>query len=132
MFKDKVELKDIERMDPEYRDLLGRVLTIQADCEIGGPHLYVEHILPTAPTKIDQLIVARTAAEEIDHYRKMAKLAGEIGVDTSHVLSHPNQKRYVEAFIRPGRDGQNWTDRNFMIACGVLQTAPDELSVYSG
>ena len=39
-------------------------------------------------------------------------------------------KRYVEAFIRPGRDGQNWTDRNFMIASGVLQTAPDELSIY--
>jgi ring-1,2-phenylacetyl-CoA epoxidase subunit PaaA len=98
MFNDKVELKDVEKMDPEYRDLLGRVLTIQADCEIGGPHLYVEHILPTAPTKIDQLIVARTAAEEIDHYRKIARLAGEIGVDTTHVLSQPNQKRYVEAF----------------------------------
>ena len=39
-------------------------------------------------------------------------------------------KRYVEAFIRPGRDGQNWTDRNFLIASGVLQTAHDELSVY--
>lgn len=98
MFNDKLELKDIEKMDPEYRELLGRVLTIQADCEIGGPHLYVEHILPTAPTKIDQLIVARTAAEEIDHYRKMARLAGEIGVDTTHVLSRPNEKRYVEAF----------------------------------
>lgn len=98
MFRDKVELKDVEKMDPEYKKLLGRVLTIQADCEIGGPHLYVEHMLPAAPTKIDQLIVARTAAEEIDHYRKMARLAGEIGVDTSFVLSQPNQKRYVEAF----------------------------------
>jgi hypothetical protein len=39
------------------------VLAIQADCEIGGPNLYVKHILPTAPTKLDQLIVcARTAA----------------------------------------------------------------------
>ena len=98
MFREKVEFKDIEKMDPEYRELLGRVLTIQADCEIGGPHLYVEHMLPAAPTKIDQLIVARTAAEEIDHYRKIARLAGEIGVDTSFVLSQPNQKRFVEAF----------------------------------
>jgi ring-1,2-phenylacetyl-CoA epoxidase subunit PaaA len=98
MFEDKVELKDLEKMDPEYQDLLRRVLAIQADCEIGGPHLYVEHILPTAPTKIDQLIVARTAAEEVDHFRKMARLAGEIGVDVSYVLSWPNQKRYMEAF----------------------------------
>lgn len=98
MFKDKVELKDFEKMDSEYQELLRRVLTIQADCEIGGPHLYVEQMLPGAPTKVDQLVVARTAAEEIDHYRKVARLAGEIGVDVSFVLSWPNQKRYVEAF----------------------------------
>ena len=67
MFTDKIEAKDIDKMDPEYRELLAHVLTIQADCEIGGPHLYVEKMLPAAPTKMDQLIVARTAAEEIDH-----------------------------------------------------------------
>ena len=98
MFSDKIELKDFEKMDPEYQDLLKRVLTIQADCEIGGPNLYVKDMLPTAPTKVDQLIVARTAAEELDHYRKIALLAGDIGVDVSFVLSWPNHKRYVEAF----------------------------------
>jgi ring-1,2-phenylacetyl-CoA epoxidase subunit PaaA len=98
MFTDKIELKDFDKMDPEYKELLGRVLTIQADCEIGGPHLYVERMLPAAPTKLDQLIVARTAAEEIDHYRKMARVAGDIGVDVSFVLSRPNEKRYLDAF----------------------------------
>lgn len=98
MFRDKVEKKDIVKMDPEFRDLLGRVLTIQADCEIGGPHLYVKDILPSAPSKTDQLIVARTAAEELDHFRKIARVAGEIGVDVSHVLSWPNHKRYLDAF----------------------------------
>jgi ring-1,2-phenylacetyl-CoA epoxidase subunit PaaA len=44
------------------------------------------------------LIVARTAAEEMDHYRKIAKLAGDIGTDTSFLLSIPNQKRSLEAF----------------------------------
>lgn len=98
MFTDKVELKDFEKMDPEYQDLLRRVLAIQADCEIGGPNLYVKDMIPSAPTKVDRLIVARTAAEEVDHYRKMARLAGDIGVDVSYVLSWPNEKRYVEAF----------------------------------
>lgn len=98
MFRDELELKDIEKMDAEYRDLLARVLTIQADCEIGGPHLYVKDILPSAPTKADQLLVARTAAEEMDHYRKIARVAGDIGVDVSFVLGSPNQKRYLEAF----------------------------------
>jgi ring-1,2-phenylacetyl-CoA epoxidase subunit PaaA len=98
VFRDKIDLKDLEKMDAEYRDLLGRVLAIQADCEIGGPHLYVEDMLPSAPSKADQLVVARTAAEEMDHFRKIARVAGDMGVDVSYVLSWPNQKRYLEAF----------------------------------
>jgi ring-1,2-phenylacetyl-CoA epoxidase subunit PaaA len=98
VFQDKIDLNDLEKMDPEYRELLGRVLAIQADCEIGGPHLYVEEMLPSAPSKADQLVVARTAAEEMDHFRKIARVAGDIGVDVSYVLSWPNQKRYLEAF----------------------------------
>jgi ring-1,2-phenylacetyl-CoA epoxidase subunit PaaA len=98
MFTDKIELKDLDKMDVEYRELLERVLTIQADCEIGGPHLYVEKMLPQAPTKLDQLIVARTAAEEIDHFRKVARVAGDTGVDVSFVLSQPNEKRFVDSF----------------------------------
>lgn len=98
MFREKVELDDLDKMDPEYLDLLQRVLTIQADCEIGGPHLYVKDMLPSAPSKLDQLVVARTTAEEIDHYRKIARLAGDIGADVSFVLSAPNQKRYLDAF----------------------------------
>src|SRR5438034_10495144 len=97
-FTDKIESADVAKMPPEYQTLLKRVLAIQADCEIGGPHLYVRTILPTAPSKVDQLIVARTAAEEADHYRKVARLAGEVGLDLSHILSRPNQERYVNAF----------------------------------
>lgn len=92
------EQADLERQDPEYVDLLRRVLAIQADCEIGGPHLYVEAMLPSAPTRIDQLVVARTATEEIDHFRKFARLAGDIGVDTAFILQRANQERYLEAF----------------------------------
>jgi len=98
MLEEKIERNALEAMPEEYQQLLGRVLTIQADCEIGGPHLYVKDMLLTAPNKVNQLIVARTAAEEMDHYRKIAVLAGEIGVDTSFLLSIPNQKRYLEAF----------------------------------
>lgn len=97
-FTDKIESADVAKMPAEYQDLLKRVLAIQADCEIGGPHLYVRSILPAAPSKVDQLIVARTAAEEADHYRKVARLAGEVGEDVSHLLSRPNRERYVNAF----------------------------------
>ena len=98
MFSDTVEQAELPKQHPEYVDLLRRVLAIQADCEIGGPHLYVDAMLPSAPSQIDQLVVARTAAEEIDHFRKFARLAGDIGVDTAYILSRPNRERYLEAF----------------------------------
>jgi ring-1,2-phenylacetyl-CoA epoxidase subunit PaaA len=115
MFTDKVELKDFEKQDPEYQDLLRRVLAIQADCEIGGPNLYVKDILPNAPSKLDQLIVARTAAEEMDHFRKMAKVAGDIGHDVSYVLSWPNEKRYVEAFRGTIKTWEDYAVFGFLI-----------------
>ncbi|MBI3462461.1 MAG: hypothetical protein HY000_05285 [Planctomycetes bacterium] len=40
------------------------------------------------------------------------------------------QRQFLEAFLRPGRDLANWTDRNNMIAWGVVPTAPDEISIY--
>lgn len=100
MFTDRVELEDLKQgtVDPEYLDLLRRVLAIQADCEVGGPHLYVDDMLPAAPTRVDQLIVARTAAEEVDHFRKFARLAGDLGVEVEYLLSRPNRERYLEAF----------------------------------
>lgn len=97
-FDETVELENFDKQHPEYQDLLRRVLAIQADCEIGGPHLYVEAMMPMAPTTIDKLLVARTTAEEIDHFRKISRLAGDIGVDTAYILSRPNIDRYVEAF----------------------------------
>lgn len=39
-------------------------------------------------------------------------------------------RRFLEAFLRPGRDRENWTDRTNGIAWGLLQTAVDELSLY--
>jgi ring-1,2-phenylacetyl-CoA epoxidase subunit PaaA len=34
----------------------------------------------------------------MDHYRKIARVGGDMGVDVSFVLSSPNQKRYLDAF----------------------------------
>ena len=40
MFREKINSTDFNHMPREYQELLIRVLTIQADCEIGGPHVY--------------------------------------------------------------------------------------------
>lgn len=98
MFTGKIEAKDFPKMPKEYQDLLVRVLTIQADCEIGGPHLYVQKWLLGSPNADEQWKVARTAAEEIDHFRKMNQLLNELGFDASDRLFIAKSDRYVDAF----------------------------------
>lgn len=39
-------------------------------------------------------------------------------------------RHFMEAFLRPGPDRENWTERNNAIAWGILETAPGELSLY--
>jgi len=106
-FNDRVTPKDFVKMAPEYKDLLIRLLTIQADCEIGGPHIYVDHWTLRAPTVDDQWRVARIASEEIDHCRKMLRLLNLIDVDRSDILDRPRSKREVDAFKE---DMPTWAD----------------------
>ena len=101
MFTDKIEATDFPKMDKEYQDLLLKVLTIQADSELGGPHLYVEKWILAAPTAEDQLMLAKTAAEEIDHHRKFVKLLAELNVDVSYQLKNRSQDRILEIFREP-------------------------------
>ena len=39
-------------------------------------------------------------------------------------------RRFREAFIRPGLDQRNWTERNMMMAPGMIRTSPTEYSLY--
>src|SRR5947207_6809878 len=106
-FTDRVEPKDFTKMPDEYRDLLVRLLTIQADCEIGGPHIYVDHWTLRAPSVDDQWRVARIASEEIDHCRKMLRLLRLIDIDRSDILERTGSKREVDAFKE---DMPTWAD----------------------
>jgi len=38
--------------------------------------------------------------------------------------------RYLEAWVRPGLDPRNWTERNNYPVWGILQTSPEEWSTY--
>jgi ring-1,2-phenylacetyl-CoA epoxidase subunit PaaA len=99
-FTDKVTVKDFPKMDKEYQDLLLRVLTIQADCEIGGPNIYVPEgwTGAKAPSREDLWKLGKTATEEVDHFRKFNRLLNDLGYDASWVIWRPRNERYVEAF----------------------------------
>ena len=40
------------------------------------------------------------------------------------------ERTFMEAFIRPGLDADNWHERSLYINRGILQTSPTELSLY--
>lgn len=40
-------------------------------------------------------------------------------------------RTFLEAWVRPGRDDRNWTQRSNMPASGIVQNAPDEFSLYT-
>jgi hypothetical protein len=39
-------------------------------------------------------------------------------------------RTFMEAFLRPGRDRESWTSKSISLTRGVVQTGPDEMSVY--
>lgn len=107
-FTDRIEREDFHKMPKEYQDLLIRVLTIQSDCEIGGPNVYARRWMLKAPTADDMYRVARIVAEEIDHYRKFARILADLDVDVSYLLHRDNSERMLEAFHE--QDPPTWGD----------------------
>ena len=73
MFTDKIELKDFDKMAPEYKDILGHVLTIQADCEIDDwekENGYEEELDESAEEDLDE-----SAEEDLDEAEEMDESA---------------------------------------------------------
>ncbi len=66
--------------------------------------------------------------------RKRLSEHNEMGISEGIFVSSRNglhfDRTFMEAFIRPGRDRLNWGDRSSMPVWGILQTAPDEMSIY--
>lgn len=98
IFTDRIESTDFAKMPEEYRDLLVRLLTIQADCEIGGPHVYGPQWFLNAPNAEDMSRVTHVLAEEVDHFRAMNDLLKSIGIDRSDLLRRENSERFLDAF----------------------------------
>ncbi len=97
-FTDRVTARGVAKMPDEYQDLLVRLLTIQADCEIGGPNVYGRRWILSAPTADDMFRLTHIVAEEIDHFRHMDHLLRDLGVDRSDLLRRANADRALEAF----------------------------------
>lgn len=84
---------------------------------VRAPHIYIA--LPTRFVPLD-----KDSGEEVRPNR----------TDVLFMSSRPGATEYdrlfTEAFIRPGLDPRKWGNRENFVAYNVIQTAPDELSIY--
>lgn len=84
---------------------------------VRAPHIYIS--LPTrfVPVESDS---AEVVMDNITDVMFMSSRAGSERYD----------RLFTEAFIRPGLDPQRWTNRANFVANNVIQTGPEELSIY--
>jgi predicted GH43/DUF377 family glycosyl hydrolase len=82
----------------------------------GAPHLYLAFPKRFVPER-----------KKWDDYR-------EPGVSDAVFISSRDgenwDRTFQEAWVRPGRDKRNWTQRSNMPAWGIVQLSPDEFSMY--
>ena len=89
-----------------------------------APHIYVGFPMRYVPER--SVIAGWANSGENQHPRSIG--CSDAVFMSSRDGLHWN--RGAEGFARPGLDQQNWTDRNMMIAPGVVQTGPGEMSLY--
>lgn len=92
-------------------------------------HLYTNAIIPYFRAPHIYLGLPKRFAPE----RKAIKTHNYDGVSDAVFMSSRDGvhwHRFMEAFIRPGLDQENWTDRNIMPAWGIVPTDKNEISIY--
>jgi len=107
-FTDRITARDVPKMPSEYQELLIRLLTIQADCEVGGPKAYGARWCFDAPTVDDMIRVTGIIRQELEHFRSFNELLRELGEDRTDLLWRPSADRYVDAFR--AADAAHWAD----------------------
>ena len=107
-FTDRVSASEVDKLPEEYRELIIRLLTIQADCEIGIPGVYGRPWILAAPTADDCYRLAHIVAEEIDHFQQINGLLRALGHDRTDLVHRSGHDRYLRVF--GARDAHSWAD----------------------
>ncbi len=119
--------------------------TAPVDLELGGnvrQHLYTNqfdpyvrapHIYLGLPTRFlpGRRVVTEEEAQRIGTPTKWNYANDCTDIQLASARGGSNfQRTFMEAFIRPGADLQNWTSRANYAARGIVQTSDRELSIY--
>src|SRR5580704_4209637 len=118
MFNDRVELKDLSKMPDEYREVLQHQLSANGEGELSAGDCYIDSFYPLAPDADERYICAKFASEEVDHYRRFARLLSEMGVDLAFVLNQAKADRQFFAADCMTTKFETWEERaSFSFLC---------------
>ena len=86
------------------------------------PYVRAPHIYIATPTRFVPL--AKDSADTVE------RNFTDVLFMTTRAGSTHYDRPFTEAFIRPGLDPRRWTNRANYVANNIVQTGPDELSIY--
>ena len=95
------------------------------------PYFRAPHIYLAFPKRFNHNLVV-LPEDEFDRYE--VSTGQRQGVSEGVFMTSRGgtnfDRTFMEAFLPPGLDRQNWVARNNMAACGIVPTAPEEISIY--
>ena len=118
--------------DDVWRFAVKELYTVSAQPYFRAPHIYVGTSMRYVGNRN---VMTRETFRKLTMARPYANAEGSRNAvsDTIFMTSRGGyrfDRLFMEAFIRPGLELENWAARNGSTANGLLQTGPAELSIY--
>lgn len=109
-------------MPSEYQDLVKRQLMAHAEGELSGADDYVKLFYFLTDDPDEKKICCQLAVDELEHYKRAAKILLDIGIDTSFMISQGLEERAFYA-TEAVKSCKNWAERaliSFLVEDAVI------------
>jgi ring-1,2-phenylacetyl-CoA epoxidase subunit PaaA len=107
----------LAQMPREYQDLVVHQMMVHTEGELSGADDYIDLFYPMTKSAAEKKICCERGGEEMDHYRKGAKILADIGHDTSFMIDTPLQERNLYA-TEAVKAIDTWVERGFFSFLG--------------
>ncbi|WP_406504501.1 Phenylacetic acid catabolic protein [Streptomyces sp. NBC_00212] len=98
VYSENVSLESVAELPEEYREVLTHQMLANGEGELSAGDTYVDSFYPLAPNADERYMCLKFGMEEVDHFRRFAKLLTPLGIDTSHMVNQAvADRRYFPA-----------------------------------
>jgi ring-1,2-phenylacetyl-CoA epoxidase subunit PaaA len=111
------DAEQFSRMPQEYQDLVVHQMMAHTEGELSGADDYLELFYPMTSDPYEKQVCFERGAEEVDHFRKGAKVLADLGKDATFMMDIPLQERSLYATEAVKRI-DNWPERGFFSMLG--------------